>query len=1106
MADNRTMAQLLQAPTEGYEDAIVIPEINANFELKHGLINLVQNKQFFGHDKEDPHAHVHYFNKITSMMRFPDIPSTSIKLMLFPFSLEVSELKNMMKTMLIDKQKAQAPVPVKVVEQSCVTCRGTHSYRNCPATDGNAYPDNIQEYVPQAAAANFNQGNTNSRPPMVANQIRLPGFPPIQKNQNRFNQNQGNNFNQNRGTNYNQNHGNNLYQGQVYQPPTSQPPVYQAQPYQASTPQMQGVSKTNFENYVKANDAILRNMQNQGQGLQNQMTNLTEMLFKFVNSNTASTSNLGSLPSNIVTNPKEDLKGITTRSGVVYQGPTIPTTYSPKVVECITEVTKDTVFPTNNRITEDVQPSVVPVENQNPVSEPVDAPVSAPMPNLKPSIPYPSRRNDEKHRENANEQKEKFYEIFKDMSFKISFVDTLTLMPKFASTLKSLIGNKEKLSEMARTPLNEHCSAVILNKLPEKLSDPGRFLIPCKFPGMDEVLGFSDVIVSGNPTPGYDPIVSNSSPTLTPFGDSDFLLLEEADAFLALADDPTSPEVDESYYDPEGDILILEALLNSDPSPPPNQQNYLPEIRKELKLCEAKTAKSSIDEPPEVELKDLPPHLEYAFLEYNNKFPVIISKDLSVDENIALIKVLKSRKLAIAWKLSDIKGINLEFCSHKILMEEDYEPAVQHHRRVNPKIHDVIKKEVEKHLDAGLIYPISDSPWVSPVHCVPKKGGMTVVTNDENELVPTRLVTGWRVCIDYRKLNEATRKDHFHLPFMDQMLERLARNEYYCFLDGFSGYIQIPIDPQEVKGKTSLTAHYGMFANPTQPFGLGNAPGTVPDGAKKLSNISPACHSRPTGGHFYTNEIVARHDVSMAYHPQTDGQSERTIQTLEDMLRACVMDFGGSWDTHLPLIESPVIWTEVGESQLIGPEIVQEMTEKIVQYKERLKTARSRQKSYADKRRKPLEFKVGDRVLLKVSPWKGVVRFGKKGKLAPRYVGPFEIVERVGPVAYRLKLPQELSCVHDTFHVSNLKKCLAEPDVQVPLDEIEIDENLRFVEEPIEIVERDVKKLKRRRIPLVKVRWNSRQGAEYTWEHEDQFRMKYPHLFSEPVLSSSAAT
>ncbi|GJZ58531.1 reverse transcriptase domain-containing protein, partial [Tanacetum coccineum] len=269
---------------------------------------------------------------------------------------------------------------------------------------------------------------------------------------------------------------------------------------------------------------------------------------------------------------------------------------------------------------------------------------------------------------------------------------------------------------------------------------------------------------------------------------------------------------------PEGDILILEALLNSDPSPPPNQGNYLPKIRKELKLCE--TGKSSIDEPLEVELKDLPPHLEYAFLEDNNKLPVIMAKDLSVDENTALIKVL-----AIAWKLSDIKGINPEFCSHKILMEEDYEPAVQHQRRVNPKIPDVIKKEVEKLLDAGLIYPILDSPWVSLVHCVPKKGGMTVVTNDENELVPTRLVTGWRVCIDYRKLNEATWKDHFLLPFMDQMLERLVGNEYYCFLDGFSGYFQIPIDPKDQE-KTTFTCPYGTFAYRRMPFGLCNAPGT----------------------------------------------------------------------------------------------------------------------------------------------------------------------------------------------------------------------------------------------------------------------------------------
>ncbi|GJT86487.1 putative reverse transcriptase domain-containing protein [Tanacetum coccineum] len=198
----------------------------------------------------------------------------------------------------------------------------------------------------------------------------------------------------------------------------------------------------------------------------------------------------------------------------------------------------------------------------------------------------------------------------------------------------------------------------------------------------------------------------------------------------------------------------------------------------------------------------------------------------------------------------------------------------------------------------------------------------------------------------------------------------------------------------------------------------------------------------------FQEALGTRLDMSTAYTLRTHGQSERTIQTLEDMLRACVMDFGGSWDTHLPLIEFSYN-NSYHTSIKCAPFEALYGRNVIPRYMElRLKTARSRQKSYADKRRKPLEFKVGDRVLLKVSPWKGVVRFGKKGKLAPRYVGPFEIIERVGLVAYRLKLPQELSCVHDTFHVSNLKKCLAEPDVQVPLDEIEIDENLRFIEEP----------------------------------------------------------
>nr|GFB30520.1 reverse transcriptase domain-containing protein [Tanacetum cinerariifolium] len=338
------------------------------------------------------------------------------------------------------------------------------------------------------------------------------------------------------------------------------------------------------------------------------------------------------------------------------------------------------------------------------------------------------------------------------------------------------------------------------------------------------VLGFTDDVSTKVSSSFYEPIVSSSLENLTPFDASDFLLLEEADAFIVIDDEPISSNIDATYYDPEGDILILEALLNNDPEPLSNQNDFFPTFHKDLKVVEPKTQPEE-DEPPEIELKELPPHLEYAFLGDNGKWPVIIAKDLSSNEKTDLLNVLKNQKKAIAWKPMDIKGIHPEFCLHKILLEEEHSPKVQSQRRVNPKIHDVIKKEVEKLLDTGMIYPISDSPWVSPIHCVPKKGGMTVIKNDEKELVPTRLVMGWRVCIDYRKLNEATRKDHFPLPFMDQMLERLAGNEYYCFLHGFSGYFQIPINPKDQE-KTTFTYPYGTFAYKRMPFGLCNAHGT----------------------------------------------------------------------------------------------------------------------------------------------------------------------------------------------------------------------------------------------------------------------------------------
>nr|GEW81882.1 reverse transcriptase domain-containing protein [Tanacetum cinerariifolium] len=683
--------------------------------------------------------------------------------------------KNLMRVLQVNQQ-------VKAVTPNSETYGGSHSFNDCPAIVGNT--QNVY-------ATGAYQGNNQGR--------------------NQFFQ----------GANQGQN-----------QPPAFQAPAYQASGYQAlvhqpQIPQPQVVTTNEFTNFMKANDAIIKNMQANVTSLTNSNLELKNMFGQFMKMNTTSSSGSRTLPGNTITNSKEDLKGITTHSGTTYKGPTIPTTSSlPSVVEHETEVTKDTVHPTNNESTEDVQPPVVQTESLILDSEPVVAPiiepvaslVSAPKPNQRPSIPYPSRLHDQKLRDKANGQREKNFQIFKDLNFNISFADALILMPKFGSSIKSLLTNRDKLYELAKTLLNEHFSVVLLKKLLEKLGNPDKFLISCDFPRMaeclaladlgasinlmplfrwrrfdadprvplilersflktgralidvfegeltlhvgkeaitinldqnsrysanynditanridvidmaceeysQEVFGFSDVIASVNPTPYYDPIIFTTSPTLTPFRNNDFLLEEE------------------------------------------------------LKICEAKTDKSSIDEPPEVELKDLPPHLEYAFLEVDDKFPVIIAKYLSVEQKTALITVLKSYKRAIAWKLSDIKDIDPKLCTHNILMEKDFKPIVQHQRRVNPKIHDVIKNEVLKLLDAGLIYPIYDSIWVSLVHCVSKKGGFTVVENEENELILTRLVTGWRMCIDYH---------------------------------------------QE---KTTFTCLYGTFAYHNMPFGLCNAPG-----------------------------------------------------------------------------------------------------------------------------------------------------------------------------------------------------------------------------------------------------------------------------------------
>ncbi|GJT37633.1 reverse transcriptase domain-containing protein [Tanacetum coccineum] len=804
MDDNRTMAQLLEAPPRGNEITRFQQRFDESFYEAwdrfndllracphHGFRIAIQLDTFYNalntNDQDS-------LNSAAGGNFLDKMPRECLKIIESKSKVRNSRSKPVV-------AKVSASTSTSGISPDVSELKDMHDgniYRdynqevNCPAT--NDYRDNIQEYVSQAAAVNYNQGNTGYRPPMVANQIRPPGFPPVQNHQ-------GNNQNNyNRGNNYNQNRGNN----QIFRPPVNQSLAYQAPSYQAPAPQAHGVSKADFESYVKANDAVMQNMQNQ-------MANITDLITKFVNSNTASTSGSGSLPSNTIANPKGDVKAITTRSGVSYNGP--QTSSLPKETENEPEVTKDTVRPST---------------------------------------------------ETSNLQWSKLMTKL-NLHFELSFADALLHMPKFAPMFRKLLNDKDKIIDLTKTPVNENCSAVILKKFPEKLGDPGRFLIPTKaltktrmileladrtistptgiaedvfvkvgtffFPAdfvvvdyvadpraplilgrpflrtaralidvhgeqmtlrhddqsvtfkvgdtktlsyniietvnrvdvidiaceeyVQEVLEISE---SGNPTSTSGLTIDSRSPSFTPFGGSDFLM-EEIDEFLE-HDDSIPPGVD-GIYDSEGDTVYLEELLsviNSDPNLPPSP------------VCEINVpekVKSSCEDPPDLELKDLPSHLEYAFLEGDDKLPVIIAKNLKDEDKTALIKVLKSHKRAIAWKISDIKGIDPQFCTHKILMEENAKPVVQHQRRVNPKIHEVIKQEVINFLLPGLIYP-----------------SLTAL-----------------------------------------MLERLAGNEYYCFLDGFSGYFQIPIDPLDQE-KTTFTCPYGTFAYRRMPFGLCNAPGT----------------------------------------------------------------------------------------------------------------------------------------------------------------------------------------------------------------------------------------------------------------------------------------
>nr|GEZ01968.1 reverse transcriptase domain-containing protein [Tanacetum cinerariifolium] len=698
---------------------------------------------------------------------------------------------------IVNKQVI-TPATAKAVEKTCVICRGAHAYYDCIATDSNQHSVCAATGIPNELSSYMKSNKSLIR--NMQNQI-------------------------------------NVLRG----------------------------------DFNKQKEFLRRN-------LNNDMRSILGSFFQ----NQASTS--GTLSSNIVPNPKGKMKAVTTLSGLAYEGPLILTN-SPleKVVERETKETTDKEHSNCQGSTTHIQPPVVPIH----ISEP-DVSNTQPKPNIPyPSRLNDQKLHKlfELAKVSLNENcsamlLKKLLEKLGDLGkflipYDFSRIDVCHALAYLGASINLMplsIWKKLSLPELTPIRMTLELADRSITR-PKGVADDvfvkvGKFHFPTDFVVVDfeadprvslilgrsflgigralidvygeeitlrvnnesvtfnlnqsmryystyddnsvnrvdvidiaceefvqDVLNFQYNSKSSNPTlvsnPSIsksefckEPIVKSFSPTLTPFRESD-IFLEEIEDFLK--DESILIGIEDSFYDPEGDILYLEKLLNDDPS-------QLPPM--DLKQAGETKAKSSIEEPSELELKELPSHLEYAFLEETDKL----------------------------LKISDIKGIDLRFFTHTILMEEDYKPVVQSQRRVNPKIHDVIKKEVIKLLVAGMIYPISDSPWVSPIHYVPKKGGMTVVANENNELIPTRLVTSWRVCIDYRKLNDATRKDHFPLPFMEQMLERLARNEFYCFLDGFSGYFQIPIDPQDQE-KTTFTCPYGTFTYRRMPFGLCNAPG-----------------------------------------------------------------------------------------------------------------------------------------------------------------------------------------------------------------------------------------------------------------------------------------
>ncbi|GJS27657.1 reverse transcriptase domain-containing protein [Tanacetum coccineum] len=814
------------APTPG--SVITIPETANEFAIKGNHLTLVKGNQFDGRTKTDPHKHIHEFLGICDMFKYRDTENEVVRLMMFPLSL-TREAKTWLDelnegTIKIWDELRTAFIcrffPPALFDRLLEEIRAFFQHENESLTDvwlrikemlRNCHGHNLskgniikifyhglseitQEVLNAADGGIFLYKTLNQAYQLLKDKVLLKlDWAKSQKTKSSLKKNVA--FTDEGSSNSNTDKIMARMDAMTLKMDAYNRPTLSSKKYS-------WISKPNSKPLLKIIKASIQNLETKFDRLADKQSGRPSR----------------SLPSNNQPNPKahnskayqppqsrnEHVNTVFTRSGKSYNPPVNPN-----------DQQNDSETPINfDSDEEDDEPTPqTKTQNPKPVKETL-----LPKP-YKLKIPYPQRLRKEK----IEAQYEKFLDMIHAVRINVPLIDVLAEMPNYGKFLKELISNKHKIEQISVAFLSDESSAMIQNKVPPKLGDRKSFLIPCNFNKAFSCNALADLGASINLMP-YSLYAKLSLETLKPtkmsvrLADRSFQypvgiaknMLVEVGKFtfpadfviLEMEEDDKGSKI---LYSIKGTLLEEEIFakfdefieMTADENSDSDSDTEDPPFEK-ITINTDYKIKTSLEEPPkDLELKPLPDNLEYVFLEEPSFLPVIILSQLSKEKKNKLISVLKKHKQAFAWKMTDIPSIYPSFYKHKIQLLDDKKPVVQKQR----------------------------SPWVSPIHCVPKKGGITVVTNENDELVPTRTVTGWRVCIDYRKLNEATAKDHFPLPFMDQMLERLAGNKYFCFLDGFSGYFQIPIDPNDQE-KTTFTCPFGTYAYRRMPFGLCNAPAT----------------------------------------------------------------------------------------------------------------------------------------------------------------------------------------------------------------------------------------------------------------------------------------